>query len=92
MKIQSFKSMDQRIQLIVYKYRVLQTSVQEEDDELLMLEICISLLTEWEQLFFKKEYFENDPNWWLDYCSRATYYRWKRQIMKKFLDFYDLTM
>lgn len=39
-------------------------------------------------VFLKKEFFTGSykPNWWINYYSRSTYYRFKKKSMNEFLE------
>lgn len=76
-------------------YRIELTEVKGEDTRKSIedreLRLCIDQVlrecsshTRW---FIRNEYLQpKEPKWYMDYCSRTTYYRLKKKCVKEFMD------
>lgn len=76
-------------------YRIEISEIEGKDTEKSMqdrqLRLCIDQVlkecsnkTRW---YIRNEYLvPKEPNWYLDYCSRNTYYRMKKKSIKEFMD------
>lgn len=71
-------------------------STIEDKDELRSLissfEMIINALSQDSQLIIKNEFVEQRKDeWWIDYYSRATYYRLKTRALEEFLFYVNIT-
>lgn len=71
-------------------------STIEDKDELRSLvssfEMIINALSQDSQLIIKNEFVEQrNDEWWIDYYSRATYYRLKTRALEEFLFYINIS-
>jgi hypothetical protein len=72
---------------------VIQSSIQSTTSEEMFIDrvnFAFSLLTEKEKSFMYCEYlFPHDELWWIERYSRSTYYRYKKKISFRFIEYFD---
>lgn len=86
----SFREMDSFLKYLFSYYEVSNFQVQENHQHYgksiySLVQKTLTLLNAEEYRMIENEYIFKKWSWWDEYYSRATFYRQKKKIMKKFI-------